>query len=48
MANHSKTTTDYAAISSKSLTIASDSQSVSSSNPASVAALNIEMVWGSF
>ena len=48
MANHTKTTTDYSAISSKSLTIASDSQSVSSSNPTSVAALNIEMVWGSF
>ena len=46
--NHERTSTDYSAISSKSLTIASDSQSVSSSNPASVAALNIEMVWGSF
>lgn len=41
-------TNDYAAISSKSLTIASDTQTVSSSNSAAVAALNIEMVWGSF
>lgn len=47
-ANNTRTSTDYSAISSKSLTIASDSQTVSSSNATAVAALNIEMVWGSF
>ena len=42
------TNTGYSAISSKSLTIAKDSQKVSSSNNQAVAALNIEMIWGSF
>ena len=46
--NHERTTTDYSAISSTSLKIASDTQSITSSNSTTAAALNIEMVWGSF